>query len=165
MRTRRPRSARRGLRLRLRAGLGLRGLERRARAFEGAQLLAQRPDVVGRRRAQLVEGADHAARGADEIVGELLRALARDPGLAGRGLEGLHRRAAYGVGPAGGTLVVLLCHRPEPIRRALSSGALAPATIHVHPTAALADRALLPGDPGRALALAQALFEGAPKMF
>jgi DeoD family purine-nucleoside phosphorylase len=36
--------------------------------------------------------------------------------------------------------------------------------IHLHPTAALAERVLLPGDPGRALLLAQALLEE-PKMF
>jgi len=36
--------------------------------------------------------------------------------------------------------------------------------IHLHPTAPLADRVLLPGDPGRALRLAQALLE-APRMF
>jgi uridine phosphorylase len=36
--------------------------------------------------------------------------------------------------------------------------------IHILPTAPLADRVLLPGDPGRALRLAQALLE-APKMF
>jgi uridine phosphorylase len=42
---------------------------------------------------------------------------------------------------------------------------VAPATIHVHPTAPLADRALLPGDPGRAIALAQALFEETARMF
>ena len=36
--------------------------------------------------------------------------------------------------------------------------------IHLHPTASLADRVLLPGDPGRALLLAQSLLE-APKMF
>jgi uridine phosphorylase len=36
--------------------------------------------------------------------------------------------------------------------------------IHVHPTAELAERVLLPGDPGRALRLAQELLEG-PKMF
>ena len=42
---------------------------------------------------------------------------------------------------------------------------MAPATIHVHPTAPLADRALLPGDPGRALALAQALFDAPARMF
>jgi uridine phosphorylase len=42
---------------------------------------------------------------------------------------------------------------------------VAPETIHVHPTAPLADRALLPGDPGRALALAQALFDRPARMF
>jgi DeoD family purine-nucleoside phosphorylase len=36
--------------------------------------------------------------------------------------------------------------------------------VHIHPTAPLAPRALLPGDPGRALALAQ-LVLSAPKMF
>jgi DeoD family purine-nucleoside phosphorylase len=38
------------------------------------------------------------------------------------------------------------------------------ATIHVLPTAPLAERVLLPGDPGRALLLAQALLDQ-PKMF
>ncbi|HEX5223568.1 MAG TPA: hypothetical protein VFW29_00430 [Solirubrobacteraceae bacterium] len=37
-------------------------------------------------------------------------------------------------------------------------------TIHLHPTAPLAPRVLLPGDPGRALALAQALLSE-PRMF
>ena len=37
-------------------------------------------------------------------------------------------------------------------------------TIHLQPTAPLAERVLLPGDPGRALRLAQALLEE-PKMF
>jgi len=36
--------------------------------------------------------------------------------------------------------------------------------IHLHPTAELAPRALLPGDPGRALALAQVLLDE-PRMF
>ena len=36
--------------------------------------------------------------------------------------------------------------------------------IHVHPTAELAPRALLPGDPGRALVLAQVLLDE-PRMF
>ena len=36
--------------------------------------------------------------------------------------------------------------------------------VHIHPTTALAPRALLPGDPGRALALAQLLLLE-PKMF
>jgi purine-nucleoside phosphorylase len=38
------------------------------------------------------------------------------------------------------------------------------AALHVHPTTTLAERVLLPGDPGRALLLAQALLEQ-PKMF
>ncbi len=38
------------------------------------------------------------------------------------------------------------------------------APLHLRPTAPLAERVLLPGDPGRALALAQALLE-APRMF
>jgi DeoD family purine-nucleoside phosphorylase len=37
-------------------------------------------------------------------------------------------------------------------------------SIHIHPTAPLAERVLLPGDPGRALLLAQALLHE-PKMF
>ena len=39
-----------------------------------------------------------------------------------------------------------------------------PMPVHLHPTAALAPRALLPGDPGRALLLAQ-LLTSEPKMF
>jgi uridine phosphorylase len=39
-----------------------------------------------------------------------------------------------------------------------------PATLHLRPSAPLAERVLLPGDPHRALIVAQALLEG-PKMF
>ena len=42
---------------------------------------------------------------------------------------------------------------------------MATAPLHVHPTAPLAARVLLPGDPGRALALATALFDAPAKMF
>jgi DeoD family purine-nucleoside phosphorylase len=44
------------------------------------------------------------------------------------------------------------------------SEATPPPAIHLHQTAPLAERVLLPGDPGRALALAQLLLEQ-PKMF
>jgi uridine phosphorylase len=44
------------------------------------------------------------------------------------------------------------------------SQAAAQAAIHLHPTAPLAERVLLPGDPGRALALAQTLL-AEPRMF
>jgi uridine phosphorylase len=51
------------------------------------------------------------------------------------------------------------------MRGSLESGRLSHGSaIHLHPTAPLADRVLLPGDPGRALALAQALLER-PLMF
>jgi DeoD family purine-nucleoside phosphorylase len=50
-------------------------------------------------------------------------------------------------------------------RQALKSTPVSHAKpIHLHPTAPLADRVLLPGDPGRALALAQSLLEN-PLMF
>lgn len=44
------------------------------------------------------------------------------------------------------------------------SAALAPIPLHLRPTAPLAERVLLPGDPGRALALAQLLL-AEPRMF
>ena len=51
------------------------------------------------------------------------------------------------------------------MRGSLESGRLSHGSaIHLHPTAPLAERVLLPGDPGRALALAQALLER-PLMF
>ena len=50
-------------------------------------------------------------------------------------------------------------------RSSAGGEAAAPAAkIHLHPTAPLAERVLLPGDPGRALMLAQALLEQ-PLMF
>lgn len=45
-----------------------------------------------------------------------------------------------------------------------SRGSLSPAPIHLHPTTALAERVLLPGDPARALLLAQSLLAD-PVMF
>src|SRR6202043_1326482 len=45
-----------------------------------------------------------------------------------------------------------------------SNGSVTDAPIHIRPTAELAPRALLPGDPGRALMLAQLLLDE-PRMF
>jgi uridine phosphorylase len=51
------------------------------------------------------------------------------------------------------------------MRGSLESAAVSHSpAIHLHPTAPLAERVLLPGDPGRALALAQALLVE-PRMF
>ena len=41
---------------------------------------------------------------------------------------------------------------------------VSPETIHLRPHADVAERVLLPGDPGRALRLAQQLVDGTPKM-
>src|SRR3954465_11316671 len=49
--------------------------------------------------------------------------------------------------------------------RLVCSPAVADGTLPLPPTAPLAARALLPGDPGRALALAQALFDEPARMF
>jgi purine-nucleoside phosphorylase len=49
-------------------------------------------------------------------------------------------------------------------RRERDGASIPPPAIHLHPTAELAERVLLPGDPGRALALAQALLQR-PLMF
>lgn len=54
--------------------------------------------------------------------------------------------------------------QPEPAHPADPANPSAPPAIHLHPTAELAERVLLPGDPGRALALAQALISK-PRMF
>jgi uridine phosphorylase len=54
--------------------------------------------------------------------------------------------------------------QPEPAHPANPVNPSAPAEIHLRPTAELAERVLLPGDPGRALALAQVLID-APLMF
>ena len=50
---------------------------------------------------------------------------------------------------------------PDPTQPA---GPAHPQAIHLHPTAELAERVLLPGDPGRALTLAQTLI-AEPRMF
>ena len=41
---------------------------------------------------------------------------------------------------------------------------MSPETIHIRPHEDVAERVLLPGDPGRALRLAQQLIDGTPKM-
>jgi len=55
--------------------------------------------------------------------------------------------------------------QPEPAQPADPGGPPAtPTSLHLRPTADLAERVLLPGDPGRALALAQTLI-AEPRMF
>jgi uridine phosphorylase len=54
--------------------------------------------------------------------------------------------------------------QPEPAHPADPANPSGPQAIHLRPTAELAERVLLPGDPGRALALAQVLI-ASPRMF
>lgn len=141
-------------------GLAGTGFERGDLRFERAHAGRQLAQVVAARGPQLVERLAHATGGGSELVGDLLRALAGDLGLARGGLERLVDRGAHGVGARLGAFVLGLGHGAG----SLSSPAVARVPIHLQPTATLAERALLPGDPGRALALAQVLLD-TPKMF
>ena len=101
-------------------------------------------------------------RGAGDLVGEPLRAVARGLRLAGGRRDGLGRRRADGLGAVLallGSLSGCFATGAEPILRPWPRR---PSTLH--PTAPLAERALLPGDPGRALLLAQSLLDE-PRMF
>src|SRR3954465_12443749 len=136
-------------------------------SLERRDALAQGRELVGARGPQLFERLTEAPGGGHELVGELLGALAREAGLAGRRLDGLRRGRAHGVAAALLLLVrlgvllllagVLLGHGAT----SLSS----PAVAHLHPTAELAERALLPDDPGQALALTRVLYGETPRMF
>ncbi len=143
------------------------GLELLDASLERVDALAQGGDLVGARGAQVLERLAEAPGGGHQLVGELLRALAREAGLAGRRLDGLRRGRPHGVAAAlllrvrRGVLLllagVLLGQGPT----SLSS----PAVAHLHPTAELAERALLPDDPGQALALTRVLYGETPRMF
>ena len=121
-----------------------------------------------RPRAQVLERLAEAPGGGHELVGELLGALAREAGLAGGRLDGLGRGGAHGVAAA---LLLLLVLRGVLLLLAgvlLGHGGTSlssPAVTHLHPTAELAERALLPDDPGQALALTRVLYDETPRMF
>ena len=172
---------------RLGGGVGRRRLGRRALGRRGAparggagrlelldaslerlDALAQGDELVGARRAQVLERLAEAPGGGHELVGELLGALAREAGLAGGRLDGLRRGSPHGVAAA---LLLLLVRRGVLLLLAgvlLGQGGTSlssPAVTHLHPTAELAERALLPDDPGQALALTRVLYDETPRMF
>jgi hypothetical protein len=121
--------------------------------------------LLGAARPALLERVAQSARGVGELVEQAERALASQAGLAG-GVHGLGGRRAHRVGGSacrglvvGALLGLLLGHvamLPVPILAAVA---------HLLPTAALAERALLPDDPGQALALTRVLYEETPRMF
>ena len=137
-------------------------------SLERLDALAQGDELVGARRAQVLERLAEAPGGGHELVGELLGALAGEAGLAGGRLDGLGRGGAHGVAAA---LLLLLVRRGVLLLLAgvlLGHGGTSlssPAVTHLHPTAELAERALLPDDPGQALALTRVLYDETPRMF
>src|SRR3954468_21754566 len=186
MRTRRPatralrsgggRRRRAGRRLLGRRTLGRRGAPARGGASRlelleaglgGRDAVAPGGGLVGARGPQLFERLTEAPGGGHELVGELLGALAREAGLAGRRLDGLRRGRAHGVAAALLLLVrlgVLLLLAGVLLGQGATSLS-SPAVAHLHPTAELAERALLPDDPGQALALTRVLYGETPRMF
>jgi uridine phosphorylase len=91
---------------------------------------------------------------AGDLIEKVRRALAR-LGTGGR-LERARNCRAQGVGDAS----VAAFLRPSwPFATHDGQHNPPPVTVHLRPTAPIAADALLPGDPGRALALAQALLE------
>src|SRR5947207_2336293 len=85
-----------------------------------------------------------------------LRVLAHHPG------DLVHHLAELPDGAELGHLSSSAVGVPEALRFRILPDP--PVTTHLHPTAELAERVLLPGDPGRALLLAQTLLSE-PRMF
>ena len=134
------------------------------RAGQRLDLRAQPLHVL--QDAQVVEAlADPLRRGRD-VVEQAATAVARPLGGAGGGLESALDGAPYGVDDVRG---------PRPLSSfaaflsflgmvaAVYVAVSAAATIHLRPHETVAERVLVPGDPGRALRLAQLLLEK-PKM-
>ena len=99
-----------------------------------------------------------------DLVDDLPRALLSVAAPLGRGLEGALDGVAdglHGVRGAGALLVLLLLVLLGHGASLFSTRLLGP--VHLRPHAEVAERVLLPGDPGRALRLAQQLLD-APKM-
>ena len=68
-------------------------------------------------------------------------------------------RAVHHLAELLGRLEALIARRSLRECSAVTSRPVTGSTIHLHPTAPLAERVLLPGDPGRALLLAQSLLD------
>ena len=140
------------------AGAG-RVLERGDAARERLDLRAQALEVL--EHADVLDHLAHAAGRAGHLVDEILGARAGGLRAVGRRLERALDRGAHRADRVGrlvgllGLLLVLLRHE------ARKSSSIAPpvatAPVHLKPNAPVAERALLPGDPGRALRLAQHL--------
>lgn len=105
----------------------------------------------------VAQGLRSGTRAADDLVHRLLRALARELRRPDRRLD----RALDGFPHSVGHLLGWAA--PGHFRAGVSHIVRA-VPIHLKPAAELAERVLLPGDPHRALAVAQAMLDQ-PKMF
>ena len=135
------------------------GLELGHPAGERLDLRAQALEVL--EHADVLDHLAHAAGRTGDLVDEVLSARPGGLRAVGRRLEraldsGAHR--ADGVGGLGLLLRLLLVLLRHCARKSSSiARARGEHSIHLRPNAPVAERALLPGDPGRALRLAQHL--------
>jgi len=147
---------------------------------DAAELVAERAQLLlAGREAVLDDRADAAPAAVDVALGALDEIVDSVRDTAGcalgtvAGLDGRPQRAVDCV--AEGVLEFASlwhgaehsrgrgCRRPGAARM-VSRAVTDPAPLHIHPAAPLADRVLLPGDPHRALAVAQHLLDE-PLMF
>jgi hypothetical protein len=135
-------------------------LERLDARGECADLRAQPLEIVD--QPEILERVAHPVGGRRDLVDETLRPAGGGSGSTRGGGEGLLDRAAHGlrgvrVGGGGVLLLVFLSHgRAE----CSSMQRLVPGSLrHLQPHAEVAERVLVPGDPGRALRIAQWLLE------
>ena len=157
-------------------------LDRIEAAGDRAQLGLQLADVLGGRGAAALDRPGHrrapARDAAPRRPAQLLdrpgqsssapwAPLAAALGRAERGLHGALDRLAQVAGSSAGSrrAMASVFHTRRPVFRvAAARSSTTIRAIHLKPTAELAERVLLPGDPHRALAVAQRLLEG-PRMF
>ena len=143
-----------------RAGAGF-VLERGDAAGQRLDLGAQALEVL--EHVDVLDHLAHAAGGAGDLVDEVLGARARRLSAVGGRLERALDGGADGADRVGrlvvllGLLLVLFRHGAR--KSSSMPTAMASAPVHLRPNAPVAERALLPGDPGRALRLAQHLLE------
>ena len=149
----RPASGRRAPRA---AGAGGGGLGRRGLVLERGDAAGQRLDLRAQ-ALEVLEHADvldhlaHAAGGAGHLVDEVLGAGARGLGAVGGGLEGPLDGGAHRADRVGRRLSFLdffLSFFAMSARSVVPCHPVASTPIHLRPNAAVAERALLPGDPG-----------------
>ena len=131
-----------------------------------SRFAGRRPSIAPAIERRLFESRSSAPRRSsstelDDVVERALGGRAAALGRAERGLHGALDRLAERVGELLG-LAGARRHRSRdyPLPSILRRPVTAVHVTHLRPAAELAERVLLPGDPHRALAVAQALLDG-----